>query len=156
MPRSDAPIALAPLLTLEADLGPIVSVGSTPRGHIRMVTILGGTFDGADARGRIVANGTDWQEVRADGVLEIRAHYLLETEEGELVEVKSEGLRAASPDVLGRIDRGEAVTSAEYYFRTAIRMATASKKLARFNNVLAVARGERRARSVVIDVFEVL
>ena len=94
--------------------------------------------------------------MRADGVLEIRAHYLLETEEGELIEVKSEGLRAASPEVLARIERGEPVAPEEYYFRTAIRMATASKKLARLNDVLAVARGERRARSVRIVAFEVL
>jgi hypothetical protein len=121
-----------------------------------MVTILGGTFEGPDARGRIVPNGTDWQEVRADGILEIRARYLLETEEGDLIEVRSEGLRAASVETIARMDRGETVAAGEYYFRTAIRLATASKKLARYNDLLAVARGERRARSVIISAFEVL
>jgi hypothetical protein len=148
MPSTDsAPIAFAPLLTVEAALGPIVSVGKTPRGHVRVVTILSGTFAGPDA---------DWQELRPDGVLEIRAHYLLETDGGELIEVKSEGVRSASAEVLARINRGEVVSSSEYYFRTAIRLATASARLARYNDLLAVARGERRASSVVISVFEVL
>jgi hypothetical protein len=35
-------------------------------------------------------------------------------------------------------------------------LATASARLARYNDLLAVARGERRASSVVISVFEVL
>jgi hypothetical protein len=157
MPPTDpGPISLAPLLTVEAALGPIVSVGKTPRGHVRMVTILSGTFAGPDARGRIVPGGADWQELRSDGVLEIRAHYLLETDDSELIEVKSEGVRSASAEVLARISRGETVSSNEYYFRTAIRLATASARLARYNDLLAVARGERRASSVVISVFEVL
>jgi hypothetical protein len=157
MPPTDpGPISLAPLLTVEAALGPIVSVGKTPRGHVRMVTILSGTFAGPDARGRIVPGGADWQELRSDGVLEIRAHYLLETDDSELIEVKSEGVRSASAEVLARISRGETVASNEYYFRTAIRLATASARLARYNDLLAVARGERRASSVVISVFEVL
>jgi hypothetical protein len=155
MTDSDA-ITLAPLLTVEAALGPIVSVGKTPRGHARMVTILSGTFAGPEARGRILPGGADWQELRPDGVLEIRAHYLLETDDGEIIEVKSEGVRSASAEVLARINRGEAVSSSEYYFRTAIRLATASARLARYNDLLAVARGERRASSVVISVFEVL
>ncbi|HLK38951.1 MAG TPA: DUF3237 domain-containing protein [Polyangiaceae bacterium] len=155
MPPTD-PLALAPLVTIEASLGPIVSVGRTPRGHVRMVAILAGTFEGPEARGRILPGGADWQEVRPDGVLEIRAHYLLETDAGEAIEVHSEGLRAAAPEVLARIERGEIVSPGEYYFRTAIRLTTASARLARYNSLLAVARGERRAKSVVISVFEVL
>jgi Protein of unknown function (DUF3237) len=157
MPPTDAPpVTLAPLLTIEAALGPIVSIGRTPRGHIRMIAIESGTFAGPEAKGKILPGGADWQEVRPDGVLEIRAHYLLETDEGESIEVRSEGVRAASPEVLARIERGEKISSSEYYFRTAIRFATASARLARYNSILAVARGERRAESVVISVFEVL
>jgi hypothetical protein len=157
MSTTDAdPIALTPLLSLEAELGPIATVGSTPRGHIRMVAILGGTFAGPEARGRILPGGADWQELRRDGALEIRAHYLLETDDGAIIEVKSEGVRSASAEVLARIERGEIVSPRSYYFRTAIRLATASARLARYNDLLGISRGERRASSVLISVFEVL
>ncbi len=147
---------LAPLLTLDADLGPIVSVGSTPRGHIRLVSILGGTFRGEGIRGRILPGGNDWQELRSDSVLEIRAHYLLETEQGECIEVRSEGLRAGRPEVLARLGRGDPVLASEYYFRTAIRFSAPSGRLGRYNDLLAVSRGERLPEAVRLSIFEVL
>jgi len=157
MPNTDsAAPGLAPLLELHAELGPLQSLGATPGGEIRLVPILGGSFEGALLRGRVLPGGADWQQVRGDGTLEIRARYLLETDQSELIQVQSEGLRAGSPEVLARLARGEIPGRDEYYFRTAIRLTTAAPRLLRLNDLLAIARGERRPRSVVITVFEVL
>ena len=120
-----------------------------------MIRFTSGTFEGEGLRGHLMPGGTDWQQVRADGVMEIRAHYLLQTEQGETIEVISEGLRDASPEVLARIASGEAVDPAEYYFRTHIRLRTASERLARLNRLLAVSFGSRLARSVRLRVFTV-
>ena len=94
---------LKELLRLKVTVAPPVSAGDTPGGELRVIPFTGGTFEGDGVRGTILPGGTDWQVVRSDGVLEIRAHYLLETEEGERIEVISEGIRHAPPGVLDRI-----------------------------------------------------
>jgi hypothetical protein len=147
---------LRPLLTIDAQLPGITSVGTTPSGEIRLIPISGGTFEGEELRGEILSGGADWQDVRSDGVLEISARYLLRTVQGEVIEVRSVGLRAAPPEVAERIARGERVPGVVYYFRTAVRFRTASTRLARLNNVLAVSYGERGKDGVHLEVYEVL
>ena len=92
--------------------------------------------------------------MRADGVIEIDAHYVLQTGDGALIEVRSTGIRVASPEVVARITAGEPVDASEYYFRTHIRLSTADEPLRWLNDLLAVSAGERRRSSVRIDVFE--
>jgi hypothetical protein len=69
--------------------------------------------------------------------------------------VNSEGLRHGPPDVIAQVGRGEAVDPSLYYFRTALRFETAAPALAWMNKILAIGRGERLAREVKLDVFEV-
>jgi uncharacterized protein DUF3237 len=146
---------LAPLMTIAVEVEETVSAGVTPIGEVRLVRFTSGTFEGDGLRGHLLPGGTDWQQVRADGALEIRAHYLLQTDRGEVLEVISEGLRDAPPRVLARIAAGETVDPAEYYFRTHIRFRTASERLGHLNRLLAVSSGSRQARSVSLKVFAV-
>jgi hypothetical protein len=146
---------LLPLMSITAQIEEAVSAGKTPVGEVRLIRLASGTFEGDGLRGRLLPGGTDWQQVRADGVLEIRAHYLLQTDLDEIIEVISEGLRDASPDVLARIALDEIVDPAEYYFRTHIRLRTASERIAHLNRLLAVSFGSRQARSVHLRVFAV-
>jgi Protein of unknown function (DUF3237) len=127
-----------------------------PLGARRVVTFNGGTFEGRDGmRGTIAPGGVDWQLARPDGVIEIDAHYLLVTDDGEPIEVRSTGLRKASAAVADRIARGELVAPSEYYFRTHIRLSTSAPRLAWMNDLLAVSTGERLRDTVRIDVHEV-
>lgn len=147
---------LIPLMTVVVDVDPPISTGPAPQGEVRVIPFTGGTFDGGpDLRGTVLAGGTDWQTVRADGALEIRAHYMLETEQGERIEVASEGVRDAAPEVLARLAAGEDVPVDEYYFRTAVRFATSAERLAYLNSTLAVSTGERRAGSVHLRILRV-
>jgi len=154
---------LLPLLVIEADLAPLVTLGPSPGGEVRVVPILGGRVETLSRAGStlpafagtILPGGADWQQVRSDGSLEISARYLLESEAGEKVEVQSNGLRVASPDVLAALGRGELLPASRYYFRTAVRFRTAATRLARLNDLLAVSYGERRASSVRLVVYEV-
>ncbi len=146
---------LSPLMTVSVEVEDAISVGTTPIGEVRLIRFSRGTFEGEGLRGHLLPGGVDWQQVRADGVLEIRAHYLLQTDLGETIEVVSEGLRRASAEVLARIANDEAVDPAEYYFRTHVRLRTASERLARLNCLLAVASGTRRARAVQMRIFAV-
>jgi hypothetical protein len=146
---------LEPLMTLHVEVSPVVSAGETPAGEVRLIPFTGGSFEGAGLRGKLLPGGSDWQRVRSDGVLEIRAHYMLETEQGERIEVISEGLRDAAPAVLDRLMRGEAVRPDEYYFRTHIRLNTASKRLDHLNRMLCVSSGERMKSAVRLTLYSV-
>jgi hypothetical protein len=156
MSESDRTVGLRPLLTIDALLVGITSVGATPSGELRLIPIASGQFEGPELRGEVLPGGADWQDVRSDGVLEISARYLLKTDQGELIDVRSVGLRAAPAEVLAQLARGERVPRNAYYFRTAMRFRTASLRLGRFNDVLAVAYGERSANGVHLEVYEVL
>lgn len=149
-------MTLRPLFELEAEVGAVTSIGKTPLGDVRLVQILGGSFKGAELSGQLMPGGADWQQVRSDGTLEIRAKYLLETDQGERIQVQSEGVRAASAEVLARLERGEMPDASEYYFRTALRFTTAAPRLMRLNNVLGVSYGRRAPRHVMLSFFEVL
>ena len=144
-------------MVIDVVVRPIVDLGAHPLGARRFVPFDGGTFE---ARGGVVGTiapgGTDWQTVRSDGVIEIDAHYVLITSAAESIEVRSTGIRKASAFVAERIARGEVVEPSEYYFRTHVRLATASPRLAWMNDLIAVSTGERRRDTVRIDVHEVI
>ncbi|MET0340933.1 MAG: DUF3237 domain-containing protein [Polyangiales bacterium] len=150
------PPGFRPLCTVAIEVSPPIAIGATRAGDVRVVPFVSGTFEGPDLRGIVLPGGTDWQEVGADGVLEIHARYLLETDRGERIEVRSEGLRSGSSEVLAQLARGEDVPASAYYFRTSIRLRTAAERLARLNDLLGVAYGERRRSTVLLSVFELL
>lgn len=98
-------------------LQPAIVVGDTPQGLRRVVPISGGRFEGATMRGEVLPGGADWQFVRADGVTELEALYLLRTDDGVVVQVHNRGIRHGPPEVMQRMAAGEAVDPSAYYFR---------------------------------------
>lgn len=144
-----------PFLVIEADVGRPIDPGDIGAGARRCIPITGGRVSGS-ITGEIVPGGADWQTIHADGNLQIEAHYAFRTEAGAVVEVLSSGVRAGPPEVLAPLMAGEAVDPSEYYFRTTIRFRTGDPALAHLNFRLAVARGQRRAGGVRLDVFEVI
>jgi hypothetical protein len=83
-------------------------------------------------------------------VLEIDARYALREAGGGLVQVTSQGYRHGPPEVLAALGRGEEVDPSAYFFRTVMRFETGDARLAWLNRTIAVARGERRARQVLL------
>lgn len=145
-----------PLFRIEADLGQITEVGATPYGGRRVIEILGGRVTGARLRGRILSGGADWQIIRGDDVADIQARYVIETDAGARVLVRSDGLRHGPPDVLARIAAGEQVDPALYYFRTALRFEASATELNWMNRAIFFAFGARERLSVSLDVHELL
>jgi len=90
------------LLTAHIKLGPVEKVGDTPAGVLRMIAILGGTFEGPRLRGKIVPGGTDWPIKRPDGVTFIDASYGLRTDDGVLIRVRNHGLGVPPDQCEGR------------------------------------------------------
>jgi len=146
-------IELKELLAIEVDVRPVVDVGDGRR----YVTFAGGRFSGRDGlAGHVLEGGVDWQQVRPDGVLEIDAHYVLETDQRESIEVRSTGIRKAAPEIAEALMRGQEVDPDSYYFRTHVRFTACAPRLAWLNDLLAVSTGQRNKNLVHIHVHEIL
>jgi len=150
-----APPALVPLTQIRCEVGALVSLGQAKHGERRYVPLLGGTAQGPELNGRIVEGGVDWQVNRADGVLDIAAHYVIRTDDGALVEVQSDGMRHGAPEVMARLARGEPVAGRDYFFRTLMRFTTGAEQWLHLNKVMALAVGERQAGLVLLDVYRI-
>jgi len=132
-----------------------MDIGRTPYGGRRLIGILGGSVRGPKLNGRILPGGADWQIIRADGAADIQARYTIETDAGARILVASNGLRHGPPEVLEQLARGDKVDPALYYFRTVMRFETADASVDWLNRIIALARGQREARAVRLDVYEV-
>jgi len=144
-----------PIFTIDAELDAVIELGRTPYGGRRFIGISGGRVSGRKLNGRILPGGADWQIIRSDGAADISARYVIETDTGARIRVASDGLRHGPPDVLEKLMRGDSVDPSLYYFRTAMRFETADPAVDWLNRILAVARGQREARRVRLDVFAV-
>lgn len=144
-----------PLLTLDIEVDPPVVLGKVHGAVRRYIPLRAGRVSGA-IEGRVLPGHSDWQTVRADGVIEIDAHYMLERADGARIEVHSVGVRAGSPEVLAALAEGKELPGSAYYFRTHVRFSTSADDLRHWNDILAVSVGERRQNVVHLELFEVL
>ena len=150
-----APPALIPMTQVRCEVGALVTLGPAKYGERRFVPLGGGTVKGPELNGTLVEGGVDWQVNRADGVLDIAAHYVIRTDDGALVEVQSDGMRHGPADVMARLARGEPVEPHEYFFRTVVRFTTGAPQWLHLNKVLALAVGRREARAVLLDFYRI-
>jgi hypothetical protein len=119
------------------------------------VPLQGGSVQGPELNGRVVEGGVDWQIHRADGVLDIAAHYVIRANDGGLIEVHSDGMRHGAPEVMARLARGDPVARDEYFFRTLMRFTTGAPQWLHLNKVMALAVGERQPGLVLLDVYRI-
>jgi Protein of unknown function (DUF3237) len=150
-----APPALVPMAQIRCEVGELISLGLAKHGERRYVPLGGGTVRGPELNGRLVEGGIDWQVNRADGVLDIAAHYVIRTNDGALIEVQSDGMRHGPPEVMARLARGESVARDEYFFRTLMRFQTGAPAWMHLNKVMAIAVGQREKGLVVLDVYRI-
>lgn len=149
------PPPLLPMTQVICEVGPLVSLGPAKHGERRFVPLGGGTVRGPELNGTLVDGGVDWQVLRADGVLEIAAHYVIRADDGGLIEVQSDGLRHGPDDVMARLARGEPVGRDEYFFRTLVRFTTGAPAWRHLNRVMALAVGQREASRVMLDFYRI-
>lgn len=148
------PPALVHVADLDVQVGPIEDLGVTPEGRRRLVPILGGQVRGR-LSGRIVAGGADYQLIRGDGVLELEARYVIETDDGARIYVVNTGIRHAAPEIAARLNAGEVVDPALVYFRATPRFMSADPGFAWLAQRIFVAVGARHPDRVALSVFEV-
>lgn len=123
LPIVDPVLRLAMLMRVECT--PFETVGDMGKGIRRIQTLTGGSFTipaqtgGTFSTPRIdgiVLGGHDWQILHSDRYAELDARYNLRTDDGHLIYVRASGRRYATPDILQKLMRGEAVQRGPDYY----------------------------------------
>jgi hypothetical protein len=139
---------------LEATVGDPQDVGQISAGHRRIVPLTGGIFSGPELRGTLLPGASaDWQTVLPDGTVLGDVRYTLKTEKGDVLYVRSRGVRHGSPGILERLARGEAVDASEYTFRTAVKIEAGADGLDWLNKGVFVSVGGRQSGGVIYEVY---
>lgn len=154
-PAPPRPPGLTLALEARVELGPPMELGQVPRGRRRIIPIIGGTFEGSGIKGRVLNNGADWQIVRPDGFAELDTRYALETDKGQIIYVQNAGMRHAPPEILKRLNSGEAVDPDLVYFRTVPQFETSAPDLQWLTRSIFIGTGERLPSHVIIRFWRV-
>jgi hypothetical protein len=144
-----------PLFLLREQVPPRVLVGQTPNAYRRIGVITGGVFEGERLSGEVVT-GNDWQNVRKDSCIKLDVRLVLKTNDGALIVMTYQCLRAGTPEVMGKLDKGEDVDPSSYYFRMNPLFETSSEKYDWMNRIIAVGVGHRPPNGPIYSIFEVL
>jgi hypothetical protein len=129
-------------------------IGPTP-GYVRRVgAVSGGVFEGDRLSGEVLDSGNDWQTVRSDSAVTLDVRLVLNTDDEAMIGMTYRGIRHGSPDILARIDRGETIDPATYYFRITSFFETAAPKYDWLNRLIAVGIGHRTAEGPIYSLFE--
>src|ERR1700682_90352 len=145
---------LTKILRLEATLGEALDVGNVAQGRRRIVPLTGGTFAGPELNGTLLPGASaDWQIVLPDGSALGDIRYTLQTDHGDLLYVRSQGVRHGSAEVLARLSCGEEVDASEYVFRTSTQIETAAPDLEWLNKGVFISVAGRQPGGVIYDVY---
>ena len=108
--------------TIALELTGATYLKPTRTGQTRVaVYAKGGTVSGRITGKVMPMSGGDFPLIRADGVIDFDARYLLELDDGTPVYMQNRGYRWGTADAMARMARGEPVEPGEYYMRVAPR-----------------------------------
>jgi len=146
------------LFDMVVDLVPPLDIGSGPFGRRILFGSAGGSFEGPDLRGEVLAGGGDWALFRPDGAMALDVRLTLRTHDDALVHMTYGG-RWTTPSEL-RADMADSVKRdqidpAQYYFRTNPLFETGAKQYAWLNDVVCVGAGYLVERGVAYKVARV-
>jgi hypothetical protein len=156
LPEVQREVRAQPLFVMHLKVRPLVVVGVTPGVNRRIGLVYGGSFEGGRLSGEVLDGGSDWQAVRADGSTTLDVRLVLKTQDGAIIAMTYRGVRHGPPDTIKRMERGEDVDPASYYFRISPMFETAAAPYDWLNRILAVGIGHRQSDGPVYSVFEVL
>jgi hypothetical protein len=131
-------------------------LGATPTTMRRIGIVPGGTFEGERLSGKVLDGSSDWQSIRSDGSTLLDVRLTLQTEDDALIAMSYQGIRRGPREVMERLDRGEQVDPADYYFRINPTFETATEKYAWLNGILAIGIGHRFPDGPIYNLFEIL
>jgi hypothetical protein len=155
LPESLKTLQSRPLFVLREQVPPLLVVGQTPNAFRRIGVIEGGSFEG-DRLSGVVVTGNDWQSVRNDSCIKLDVRLVLKTTDNALIVMTYQCLRAGPPDVIAKLDKGEAVDPRSYYFRMNPMFETSAPQYDWINRIIAVGVGHRLPDGPLYSIFEIL
>ncbi len=156
LPAALTTVKTQPLFVMRLDVRGPVLIGQTPGAFRRIGIVPSGTFEGERLSGTVMDGGSDWQVVRSDGATTLDVRLSLQTTDGALIAMTYRGIRSGPPEIIAKLEKGEAVDPASYYFRTSPMFETASPRYDWLNRIVAIGIGHRFPDGPIYSVFEVL
>ena len=132
---------------------PPLMLGEVDGRQRRIVPIRGGRVEGARLNGEVLAGGADWQAIRANGVTQVLARYVIRADDGAMISVVNAGVRRASELVIRRLLAGQPVDPELVYFRAAPTFEVGPGPHAWLTEQLFISAGVRRPDSVHIRFY---
>ncbi len=155
LPQNMKSVATRPIFVMRLSVRKLQVVGPAPGGLRRVGVVFGGAFAGERLSGEVLDGGNDWQIVRSDGSTTLDVRLVLKTTDGAMIGMTYRGIRRGPADIVARIEAGELVEPASYYFRIAPFFETPSPDYDWLNGIVAVGIGHRFADGPVYSVFEI-
>jgi Protein of unknown function (DUF3237) len=84
-------------------LGVAIHPGETPFGDRNIVPITGGVFSGPNIRGKVMPGGWDWQLSTKTGCHSLHADYMIQADDGAIINVVNQGMLCATPGAKARL-----------------------------------------------------
>lgn len=139
------------------EISRMIRVGDTFNGTRMIADVAGGEVTGPKLQGRVLEGAAgDWVVLRRDGVLSLDVRLTIQTHDDALILMRYHGFRHGPAEVMERLNRGEQVDPAEYYFRTAPTFETGDERYYWMNNIIAVGIGDRLPKGPLYHVHQVL
>ena len=155
LPEIMRTVRTKPLFVMRLSVRPLQVIGATPGAFRRIGVVPGGTFEGERLSGEVLEGANDWQNVRADGSTALDVRLVLKTTDDALIGMTYRGIRQGPADAIARLEKGEVIDPASYYFRIAPFFETQAPQYAWMNNLIAIGIGHRFAEGPVYSVFGV-
>jgi len=130
------------LCELTSTLDKPIQIGKTPFGERIIYPVSGGTFEGPEIKGKILANGGDWVLWLSSTTSKLDVRVVLETEDGDLIYTYYEGFIHMNSD-------------GTYYFRTNPVFQTSSTKYSWLNHTIAIGVGKMIKGGVTYRIYAI-
>ncbi|MBT2489754.1 DUF3237 domain-containing protein [Streptomyces sp. ISL-96] len=109
--------ALAFAFEIRAHITETLHIGHGDGENTEFTPIVGGAVEGPLLRGKVLAGGGDWSSTRGE-VCELDARYLIQAEDGAVIDIVNRGFYRPRPDSPDQYDGDLQVTEAGHYYRT--------------------------------------
>ncbi|KAJ5762578.1 uncharacterized protein N7511_005960 [Penicillium nucicola] len=148
------PPKLTHLFTLRCAVDPPMEVGNGPYGRRRCVPIKSGSVKGKYINGEVVpTGGADFMLVEEDQTTHVNTNYMIKSDDGAYIYIRTEGTRAGPPEVLRALMEGGPVDPSQYWFHLHVKIETGHEKYKWMNNRVIVGRATRAKGEVAYDAY---
>ena len=131
------------LFDLELNLDPPQAIGPVLKGTRVIFPFKDGFVKGDKINGKLLSPGADWGLVPDSTTFKVDVRATIKTDDGFLIYMTYSGYNHTNAKYFAMISagKGSELSTADYYFRTAVFFETSAPKYAWLNNTVAIGVG---------------